>query len=120
MERCRQLNVAMNEPTPNLLSSLGVDGVALSEVCRRARVARLWLFGSLAAGAAGAGSDADVLVEFDGGYVPRVGELLDLRDALTTLLRRPVDLVTTGAIAVRPDDPFSAAVLRSRRVLYAA
>ncbi|MDI3342007.1 MAG: nucleotidyltransferase family protein [Sphaerobacter sp.] len=55
-------------------------------------VASLALFGSVARGEAGPGSDVDLLVEFSG----PVGlfELVELKEYLEGLLGCPVDLVT--------------------------
>lgn len=65
---------------------------ALSE--RPEGLACAYLFGSLARGEAGAGSDVDVAVLFEVDP-PRTldGLYLDLADDLTGALRRPVDLV---------------------------
>jgi predicted nucleotidyltransferase len=61
-------------------------------------VRRLALFGSFARGEAGAGSDVDVLVEFD----PRwktYDRFLELSDLLERLLQRSVEVVTTEALS---------------------
>jgi len=65
---------------------------------RAAGVRRLALFGSVAREAARPDSNVDILVDFDPKV--RVGMLafLDLRDRLQTLLKRKVDLVSTGAL----------------------
>ena len=62
-------------------------------------VTRLALFGSAARGTAGAGSDVDVLVAFDGPATSR--RYFGLQFYLEDLLGRPVDLVTEKAL--RPE-----------------
>ena len=62
-------------------------------------VVDLALFGSLARGAAGPGSDIDILVAFDGPATSR--RYFGVQFYLEDLLGRPVDLVT--AKALRPE-----------------
>lgn len=92
-----------------------VDVGALSAVCERYGVAELAVFGSVARGEAGPGSDVDVL------YVLREGVHLgwainDLADDLEEVLGRPVDLVSKRALHRRLKD----AVLAEAQVVYAA
>lgn len=66
---------------------------------RRRGVTPLRIFGSAGRDAMTEGSDVDVLVEFDrpvGAF-----EFLDLRDDLTHVLGRPVDLETPAAVKER-------------------
>jgi len=59
----------------------------------RARgVARLALFGSMARGDVGSGSDVDLLIEVDAARAFGLFAFLDLKDDLAALLGRPVDL----------------------------
>lgn len=74
-----------------------VDLERLREVCERYGVASLEVFGSVARGEDGLGSDVDLL------YVlkpeARLGfSLFDLEDELTALFGRPVDLVARKSI----------------------
>ncbi|MBI4704966.1 MAG: nucleotidyltransferase family protein [Deltaproteobacteria bacterium] len=72
---------------------------AVGDVCRRWRVRRLALFGSVCREDFGPESDVDVLVEFEPDAVPTLFELEDLRRELSGLLGgRRVDLVTPGAL----------------------
>jgi predicted nucleotidyltransferase len=76
------------------------------EVCRRVGALRpelarlgvrsLALFGSAARGSLRAGSDVDMLVEFDG--PARFDPFMDLKLLLEETLGRRVDLVTAGAL----------------------
>ena len=80
------------------LGELRIDDVALGELCRRYGVRRLSVFGSRARGEEGAGSDVDVLVEFE--PESRVGlGFISLQDELTELFGRPVDLCTSGFLS---------------------
>lgn len=91
----------------------------IATLCRRYSVQRLELFGS----AAGAdfdphSSDADFLVEFQPlAEGQHADAYFGLRESLAKLLKRPVDLVMTGAIRNRY---FLQAIEPSRTLLYAA
>jgi len=92
----------------------------IAELCRRYGVRRLEIFGS---GARAVDfdpqrSDVDFLVQFDTrDGAPGLREFFDLRDELTTLLGRPVDLVMAGSVS----NPFvKADVERTRQTVYAA
>src|SRR5579864_509475 len=74
---------------------------AIAELCRRFGVRRLDLFGSAAAGRFDpARSDLDFLVEFEPGE--RGAPYFALREALSSLFRRKVDLLTEAAL----DNPY--------------
>ncbi len=73
---------------------------ALSDLCRRFGVERLYLFGSAAAGRSDHPNDLDFLVEMadrrpTASYADR---FLDLADGLERLFGRRVDLVTDESI----------------------
>ena len=62
-------------------------------------------------------SDVDLLVSYLPGHSRDFGEYLALRDALSDILGRPVDLVMEGAV----ENPFiRAGIERSRQALYGA
>ncbi len=91
------------------------DVERLSAVCRRYGVAALYVFGSVARGDDGDGSDIDLL--YDLHPDARLGwEIDDLADSLAEVFGRPVDLVSRTALhpALRP------AVLHDARPVYAA
>jgi predicted nucleotidyltransferase len=91
----------------------------IAELCRQYRVRRLELFGS----AVGEEfdpqrSDADFLVEFERlAHGEHADAYFGLREALQSLLGRPVDLVMTRAIR---NPYFLQAIEPTRTVLYAA
>lgn len=92
---------------------------AIEELCRRYHVKRLELFGSAATGAFDqAASDLDFLVEFDAvPAISRADQYFGLLEALRSLFRRDVDLVTVNSLR---NPYFVRAVNDTRLPLYAA
>lgn len=98
------------------IDALTRDG-ALAGFCHKWRVRELSIFGS----ALGVGfrreSDVDVLVSFEPGADWSLLDLVGMRDELAAHFGRDVDLVEQEALK----NPFRrAAILKSKRVLYAA
>ena len=88
-------------------------------LCRRYKVRRLAVFGSILRGDFDPlRSDADFMVEFEAVPVAvRMRNYLALKEALGSLLSRPVDLIEVGAIR----NPYILqSVAEQQRVLYAA
>ncbi len=94
---------------------LNPDRDKIAEFCREHHIRRLSLFGSALRGDFGAGSDVDVLVEFEPGHVPGLIRLAGLELDLSEIFGgRKVDLRT-------PEDLsryFRDAVLAEARVQY--
>jgi predicted nucleotidyltransferase len=92
----------------------------IAALCRRFHVRRLDVFGSAARGTDfdPARSDVDMLVAYEAVHAsPTFAEFLALRDALSGLLGRPVDLVMADGV----ENPFVRAdIERYRQPLYAA
>jgi predicted nucleotidyltransferase len=91
----------------------------IATLCRHYQVRRLAAFGSILRGDFDPQrSDADFLVEFEPVPVAlRIKNYLALREALTALLSRPVDLIEDGAIR----NPYILQkVSEQQQVLYAA
>jgi len=92
----------------------------VAEICRRFHVRRLDVFGSAARGTDfdPARSDVDLLVTYDPDVPrPSLAEYFGLRDELSALLGRPVDLVMSGAVR----NPFIRADIgQARELLHAA
>lgn len=92
-----------------------VDVERLREVCERYGLARLEVFGSLARGSDAADSDIDLLYTLAPGA--RLGWAIeDLTQELSTVLHRPVDLVSRRGLNPRIRD----SVLQEVQPLYAA
>lgn len=92
-----------------------IDDEALSRLCRRYGIAKLWVFGSVARGTQGSDSDLDLLYELQPGA--HLGwEITELRDELSRLFARPVDLVSRRSI----HPMLREAVLREAKALHAA
>lgn len=70
----------------------------LERLCRRYRVQRLSLFGSVLREDFGPESDVDVLVEFELGHTPGLG-FARLQRELSSLLGREVDLHTSRSLS---------------------
>jgi uncharacterized protein len=90
----------------------------IAELCRWFHVSRLDVLGSAARGSDfdPNRSDVDLMVTYRPGHHPGIAAYQDLRDALSNLLGRPVDLVMETAV----ENPFvRAGIERSRQAVYA-
>lgn len=97
------------------MTVIGLESERLREVCERYGVARLDVFGSVAASEVGPDSDVDLLYVLKPGT--RLGfSFFDLEDELTELLGRPVDLVARESINRHIRDQ----VLQTAQLIYAA
>lgn len=74
---------------------LPLDSDALARLCRRHRIRKLSLFGSVLMGTARQDSDVDLLVEFEPGHKPGLIGMANLEAELSALIGgRRVDLRT--------------------------
>jgi uncharacterized protein len=96
-------------------SLIRIDREKLSAICRRARVRRLGVFGSALGPDFGAGSDLDLLVEFEPGRIPGLA-FFSLQEELTTLFGRTVDLNTPAFLS----PSFRDEVVQAAEILYDA
>jgi hypothetical protein len=71
---------------------------AVAEFCRRHRIRRLALFGSILRDDFRPESDVDVLVEFEPGATPGFG-FIGVQDDLSEIVGRPVDLHTPSSLS---------------------
>lgn len=79
------------------MKNLDIDRARLDVLCRRFGIARLDVFGSVARGEAGPGSDVDFLYELEQDC--SLGwKVADLSQDLADLFGRPVDLVARKAL----------------------
>ena len=89
----------------------------IADLCRRFHVSRLDVFGSAArvVDFDPARSDIDILVSYAPDKQPSAWDHFALRDALSDLLGRKVDLVMANSV----ENPFvRAGIERSRQVVY--
>lgn len=87
----------------------------VANFCRRHRVRKLALFGSVLRDDFRPDSDVDVLVEFEESARPSLFDLVDMQEDLESFLGRHVDLVEQGALR----NPFRRhEILRTHKVIY--
>jgi len=100
-----------------MVERLAVEREALASLCRRHRIRRLSLFGSVLKGSARPDSDVDMLVEFEPAATPSLLDMATIEGELSSLLGgRRVDLRT-------PEDLsryFRDEVMREAEVQYVA
>ena len=78
-----------------MTTRLPIQSAALAALCRRHRIRRLSLFGSVLKGTDRPDSDVDLLVEFERDATPSLFDLADIETELSALLDgRPVDVRT--------------------------
>jgi uncharacterized protein len=97
-----------------------VDRRALAAFCRRWMITELAFFGSVLRDDFGPDSDVDVLVTFSPGSGRSLFERVEMRDELSQLLGRPVDLVSRRAIEDSRNWIRREAILGSAETFYAA
>jgi len=98
------------------MARIQVPQQAIFEFCRKHRIRRLSLFGSVLREDFGPESDVDVLVEFERGSTPGLITLASLEIELSGIVGRKVDLRTPGDLSRY----FRDEVIRTAEVQYAA
>lgn len=93
-----------------------VDHELIGEFCRRNHILRLSFFGSVLRDDFGPESDVDVLVQFAPDSNVGLFEFVDMRDELSELIGRTVDLHTPASLS----HLFRDRVIDSAEVAYAA
>ncbi|MBC7237940.1 MAG: nucleotidyltransferase family protein [Chloroflexi bacterium] len=98
------------------MAQVQIPTETLRAFCRRHRIRRLSLFGSVLREDFGPESDIDILVEFEPEAEIGFLALARIQRELADLLGRPVDLVPRAGLkpAIREE------ILRSEEILYAA
>jgi len=89
---------------------------AVAEFCRRHRIRKLALFGSVLRPDFRADSDIDVLVEFERGQTPGLITMAAIEIELSGILGRKADLRTAGDLSKY----FRDEVIRTAEVKYSA
>lgn len=98
-------------------ATIFIDTTVLEQICRRAGIRRLALFGSTLKGTSGPDSDIDLLVEFEPGSEPGLLRLAAIEAELSAAAGgRKVDLRTAQDLSRH----FRDEVMRTARVQYAA
>jgi uncharacterized protein len=100
-----------------LLPLIEARTAEIADLCRQFQVSRLDVFGSAArvVDFDPTRSDIDILVTYAAGHQTSMWDYFALRDALSDLLGRKVDLVVADAV----ENPFvRAGIERSRQPLY--
>jgi uncharacterized protein len=82
-----------------MTARLQVPKGLLDQFCRRRRIRKLSLFGSVLRDDFGPQSDVDVLVEFEAGTAVGYFELSDMEAELSELLGRKADLRTPAELS---------------------
>lgn len=95
--------------------TINIDKKRIAEFCRRNRIRRLALFGSVLRDDFDSRSDVDVLVEFEDGHVPGLA-FFGMQQQLSEILGRQVDLNTPQFLSPH----FRDAVLAEAEDQYAA
>jgi len=89
---------------------------AIDAFCRRHRIRRLSLFGSVLRDDFGPASDVDFLVEFEHGHVPSLFGIAGMEEELSGLIGRKADLRTQEDLSRY----FRDEVRRSAEIQYAS
>ena len=111
-------NAKTSPPTETMrLASIEVPIDRIATFCRKWGIAELSVFGSVLRDDFGPDSDIDVLVSFTPGSRMTFEGYLDMRDELSSIFGRQIDLVEKRLIT----NPFRRhEILTTKRVLYAA
>ena len=100
-----------------MMARLAIDENALRGFCRKHRIRKLSLFGSRLKGTDHAGSDIDLLVEFEPEARPTLLDLAAMEEEMSGLLQgMRVDMRTPGELSRY----FRSEVLRTAEVQYVA
>ena len=100
--------------------SLDLHEPLLADFCRRWKVSELALFGSALRDDFKPESDVDVLVAFAPDAHWSLLDLVKMQDELSSLWKRPVDLLTRRAVERSQNWIRRKAILESAEVVYAA
>jgi len=100
----------------SIAQGIVLPAAEIAAVCRRYGVRELSLFGSAARNEIGPDSDIDLIVDYLPSAHPSLFDLIGLKDELSDLLGRKVDLGVKRSIKPRYKDP----IFAEARVIYAA
>ncbi len=78
---------------------LTIDQAALATFCKKHKIAKLSLFGSVLRDDFGPDSDVDVLVEFEPGADRSLFTIVNMRDELAEMFDRPIHVCTAKGLS---------------------
>ena len=108
----------MADMTPRMARVLPADAAAA--FCARWGVSELYVFGSASRGELRPDSDLDVAVRFRADVRYSLFDLVDMKDELSAMSRRPVDLFTLRGIEHMPNLARRESILGSLELVHAA
>jgi uncharacterized protein len=82
-----------------MAARMQIPGKLLDDFCRRRKIRKLSLFGSVLRDNFGPQSDVDVLVEFEPGAAVGYFELSDMEEELSQVLGRKADIRTPAELS---------------------
>jgi predicted nucleotidyltransferase len=100
--------------------SLGVGADRIADFCRRWKISKLAVFGSVVQGELRPDSDIDMLVTFRNDADWTMFDHFIMEDELSHLFSREVDLISVRAIEENPNPITRREILDSARQIYAA
>ncbi|MDQ3250637.1 MAG: nucleotidyltransferase domain-containing protein [Chloroflexota bacterium] len=105
--------------TAPLTTQIALPLDAIVALCQKYAVQELAVFGSVLRDDFRADSDVDFLVVFkNDDYGPWMGKLTDMEAALSTLLRRKVDLIDKRGVEQNRNWIIRKSILESAQVIY--
>ncbi|MHB9025109.1 MAG: nucleotidyltransferase family protein [Armatimonadota bacterium] len=102
------------------MTHLTVDEQKITAFCRKHRVTKFALFGSVVRDDFRPDSDVDVLVAFAADATPTLLDLVRMEEELATLFGRKVDLLTWHGVEQSRNPIRRHAILDSAQVIYDA
>ena len=105
---------------PRMSPQVAIDHERVRQFCERWRVTEFALFGSVLTEAFGPASDIDVLVTFAQEARWTLFDMVRMREELTQMFGRDVDLVSRGGLEASRNYLRRKGILSSARVIHAA
>lgn len=99
---------------------LGIEADRIADFCRRWKISKLAVFGSIVREELRPDSDIDLLVTFDSTADWTMFNHFTMEDELSRLLGRDVDLISMRAVEENPNPITRREILDSARQIYAA
>ena len=100
--------------------NLGIEAEKIADFCRRWKISRLAVFGSMVREELRPDSDIDLLVTFRNDADWTMFDHFTMEEELSRLLGREVDLISMRAVEENPNPITRREILDSARQIYAA